>query len=161
MDTSSQHLNAFWLKSYAAFSNLCRRIKLLKHMTMSRRDWSWRHCCTKSSVLRTRWVCAVLPHFSSAESQSFMGANQHPEVRVIVRKLVSVCLMSRKKFNHVAQRRKKSKILRFLSRGRNSQTQASRDCSESPSWGVCHLSSWSLHIRAEEPGRGREVELEA
>lgn len=48
MDNCSQHLNDFLLKSYAAFSNLCRRIKLLKHVTMSRCGWSWRHCCTKS-----------------------------------------------------------------------------------------------------------------
>lgn len=45
--------------------------------------------------------------------------------------------------------------------GRNSQTQGSKYCNEIPLQVDHHLSSWSLHIRTEEPGQGKEVELEA
>lgn len=115
---------------------------------MSRRGWSWRHCCTKSvCTAHQTSLCSSAP-LLKRRVPVLHGANQHPEVQVIVRKFVSACLMARKEFKHVARRRKKSKILRFLSWGRNSQTQASRDCSESPPRGVCHLSK---HRERERP----------
>lgn len=113
-------MNDFLLESYTAFSNLCRRIKLLKHVTMSRRGWSWRHCCTKS-------VCAahqmsLLQFCPISQVQSPSPSQEHPEVQVIVRKLVSMCLIARKKIKTCGPKKKKIQNTPFsFSGGRNSQ----------------------------------------
>lgn len=110
---------------------------------MSRRGWSWRHCCTKS-------VCAAhqTSLFNSApllkRRVPVLHRGQSASRSSGYHKKACLCVFNGKKKIQTCGPKKKKKIQNTSF----SFSGGSRDCSESPPRGVCHLSK---HTERERP----------